>query len=301
MTTPIVRSRASLTEQDVYDTLSDVFTPDDEIIWISGGIWTFAHRSGWPVAQIAPRLLEIILAVAGTGRTILLSSYTFAYARSRRYDPIRSLPETGVLPQAALGHHAFRRTLKPINNYLVAGPRADEVMALPCTTAWGDDGVMGWVERTNARICMFGVPWHEACSFYHRGEARRAVPYRFYKRFPGVLMRDAEEIGLCEETLFVGSLNVRPDFDWSRVRRRMPALGEILAGRNPGIFAESATAATIIGACESILAEDPYGLLTNAAAVRYWIAEGRRAEEIAALPPDDRSALNTRSTVEVVA
>ncbi|MEI6987560.1 MAG: AAC(3) family N-acetyltransferase, partial [Rhodospirillaceae bacterium] len=220
------------------------------------------------------------------------SSYSFSYAKSRRYDPHRTRPETGILPQTAMSHPAFRRTLKPINNYLVAGPRAPEIVALPCSTSWGDDGVMGWVERMNARICVFGTPWHVAASFYHRGEAKQAVPYRFYKRFPGVLMHDTEEVGPCEETLFVCSLSEPPEFDWSRIRPRMPEFGDIVAGRNRKIFAESAQASTVIAACESILTEDPLGLLTNAETVRYWINDGRRAKEIVALPPGENSRLN---------
>ena len=83
-----------------------------------------------------------------------------------------------------------------------------------------------------------------------------------------------------------------PEFDWSRIRPRMPEFGDIVAGRNRKIFAESTQASTVIAACESILAEDPLGLLTNAETVRYWINDGRRAKEIVALPPGENSRLN---------
>ncbi|MEI6987493.1 MAG: hypothetical protein WCK65_15345, partial [Rhodospirillaceae bacterium] len=62
-----------MTDTEVYEILCDILT-DDEIIWLSGGIWTFASRLGWPVAEIAPRLLEIILDAAGPSRTIIMSS-----------------------------------------------------------------------------------------------------------------------------------------------------------------------------------------------------------------------------------
>lgn len=283
--------KATLTEADFRASLNEVIRPDDGCVWLAAGIWTFAHRFGWPPAEIPRRLLDLILDAVGPQRTLILSSYTFSYARTRVYDIARTLPETGVLPVAALGHAAFRRTLKPINNYLVAGPRAAEVLALPCTTAWGEDGVMAWAETNDVRLCIVGVPWDEACSFYHRAEQVAAVPYRFYKRFPGLLMRNGTTVGPCEETMFVGSLSVRPAFNWRRIRPRIPQWGEVLRGSHPLIFVESAKASAVQGAGLSILEDDPYGLLTNADAVREWVSNDRD-REIEQLPQSDRCASN---------
>jgi hypothetical protein len=282
---------ASLTETDLRTALTNAIRPDDECIWISGGIWTFASRLGWPVAETPSRVLDVVLDVIGPSRTLLLPSYTFSYAKTRQYDSVETPPETGVLQKAALGNPAFQRTVKPINNYLVTGPRADEIMALPCTTAWGADSVLAWVEDNDVRICMIGVPWHDACSFFHRAEEVFSVPYRFYKRFPGTLLRAGKTVGTCEETMFVCSLSVRPQFDWRRISSRIADYGEVLSGAHPMIFIESTKAKAIHQAGLSVLREDPYGILTNAPQVRDWVAH-QRTREIGELLPCDQTMLN---------
>jgi hypothetical protein len=282
----------TLNENDFRVSLSDVIRPQDECVWISSGVWTFAHHFGWPRDEIADRLLDIVLDVIGPERTLLLPSYTFAYAKNRQYDIRLTPPETGVLPKTALRRDGFLRTLKPINSYLVFGPRANEVLALPCATAWGSDSVMEWVENNDVRLCVLGVPWHEACSFYHRAEQIANVPYRYYKRFPGALLRDGEVIGQCEETMFVTSLVCRPAIDWARIHVRTLAVGEVLVGRYPVIFVESVTAKVVQEAGLSILQENPYGLVKNANEVREWVANDR-LNEIRALPPGDQSPFNS--------
>lgn len=282
---------ASLTESDVHAILADIIDPNDEVVWLASGLWTFAHRLKWPTKEIPARFLSTVLTFLGPHRTLLISSYTFVYAGTRIYDVVRTAPETGVVARGALVHPSFVRTKQPIHNYLVAGPRAAEVAALPCSTAWGDDGVLAWIEKNNARLCMLGVPWHEGCSFFHRAEAVAAVPYRYFKKFPGRLLSNGVEIGPCQETMLVRSLAVAPDFDWARIRQQLPQHGPIRTSRNPLVFAESASAAHVQAAGLHILSEDPYGLLTNSGLIRDWVSKSR-SSEIMALAPGDQSPFN---------
>jgi aminoglycoside N3'-acetyltransferase len=276
-----------LTERDIERALADVIGPDDDVVALFSGIWTFGHRFAWPAKETPDRLLEVLDQYIGPRRTLIIPTYTFAYARTRRFDPVRSCPEVGVLAQRAVHRPGMRRTLRPMFSYAVKGPHSDEILGLHCTTAWGDDGIFGWLEAVDARICVLGVPWHVACSFYHRAEEICQVPYRYYKRFPGVLVDGDRNLGPCAEVFYACSLNVVPKRDYSVLRPLFDRGDTIRTGSNPDVPIESANATAINQAGVQLLTRDGYALISNREAVETWVRHGK-AEEVAALKPEER-------------
>ena len=281
----------NLTENDLKSTLSEVIKPKDKIIWISSAIWTFGPRFASPINEIGPRILNTILDFIGKNRTLIISSYTSAFSSNHVYDLVKSKPETGLLPNLALEHSSFQRSHNPINNYLVTGPSSQDILSRADQVFWSDGGLMGWAEENNIRICMIGVPWHEGCSLYHRAEEKLKVPYRYYKRFKGTLMKNSEVIGPCEETLLVYPKNIPPIYNWNQIRPLLPKFGEVLTSRNALLFAESTLTKPIINATESILKNNTYGLLQNNAEIEKWVATNKD-NEINQLKKDQKSPFN---------
>src|SRR5260221_10808745 len=74
-----------------------VVAPDDQIIVVFSGIWTFGARFNASPRELPGLLVKALLARCGPSRTLLLPTYTYGYARTRHYDPDNSPPETGVL------------------------------------------------------------------------------------------------------------------------------------------------------------------------------------------------------------
>jgi len=283
----------TLNETDLEHVLSEVINPNDEIIWMSSAIWTFGPRFSAPIHKIGTRILETILNFIGQNRSIIFSSYTSDFSRSRNYDMVKSKPDTGILPTLALTHPKFKRSLNPINNYVVAGKHTPEILSIADKIFWSDEGLMGWAEKQNIRICMLGVPWHEGCSLFHRAEEKFDVPYRYYKRFAGTLLRNESIIGPCEETLLVYPKNIPPIYNWKIIRPLIPNFSHVLTTQNPKIFAESTTAKPIIKAVESILKKNTYGLLENHSEIAIW-AEMERDFEIKRLANSEKSIFNNQ-------
>lgn len=277
---------SALTERDFRRALEAVIPPQDDVVVIYSGIWTFGHRFAWDTTELPDRLLDIIDDVVGPDRTLLYPTFTSDFVQTRRYDLVRSTP-IGVIPERVIHRPGVRRTRQPLHSFAVRGPRAKEVLALPCTTSWGDDGILGWMGEVNARLCPLGLPWHEACSFFHRVEKVLQVPYRYYKRFAGVLLDDGREIGACEEVKYSWSLRVRPRWDYTIVRPRLTKAKAILSGGNPLIPLESANAKSILAACIELLSENLYAYVVNVDEVKDWVAHGK-ADEVAELAPDEQ-------------
>jgi len=259
--------------------LDDIIFPDDRVVVIYSGIWSFAHRLGLSAKDAPDILTGWIEEFLGPDRTIVFPTYTLLFPATKIYDPVRTPPDTGVLSQAVVNREGFVRTLQPMNSYGVRGPAATSVLDLPCTTSWGEDGVMGWMRETNARICVLGVPWEFSCSYIHLAEQIFDVPYRFFKTFHGVRTLDGQSETPCSETMFVRSMNVVPMFDFSPAHFAIKETASFRTSNNPFVPIESALAADILNVSLALLKEDPYQFVHNSDAVREWV-ENEKQQEI---------------------
>lgn len=277
-----------LTETDFAKAFEAVIAPDDDVVMIFSGLWTFAHRFGWEADTIAGRLLTVIEECVGEHRTLMFPTFMIeTYPRSRTYDVRRSIPDIGTLPQSVVGRRGYVRTRKPMYNYAIRGPRARQLLDLPDTTSWSETSIMGWFGTANARICSLGLPWHESCSFLHRAEEAVRVPYRYYKRFPGTLLDDGVPQGPCEEIMYVRSIDVFPYMDFRAVAPRMDAQGAIAKSGNPLIPVESIKARSMLDVTTDLLTDDPYAYIVNKDEVKAWVRDGKAAE-MARLPAAER-------------
>jgi aminoglycoside N3'-acetyltransferase len=278
---------SALTEKEFIDVLEATLPADDDIIAIYSGIWTFAPQFRWPAEEIGPRLLKIVDDFVGPDRTLIFPAYSYLdFARNRTYDLTLSKPETGVLPESALADKAFTRSRSPMNSYAVRGPRADELLSRPSTTAWGPDGVLGWMCEADIRICILGVSWL-SCSLMHHAEETLQVPYRYYKRFKGEIFDNGESLGACEEVMYSRSLHAVPEWDITSLGPALSDAGVVLKSPNRRIPMESAKASEFHRVNEAMFAADPYVYHENVDELKAWVENGKEAE-MATLKPEER-------------
>jgi aminoglycoside 3-N-acetyltransferase len=270
------------------------------VVVVHSAIWGFAHRFGVNARQAPARLVDLIIEAAGTGKTIVMPTYTFAYCGSRVFDPVRTKAETGVLGAELMSRPGAVRSRQPIYSHVALGPRAAEIADLTARTAWGRGSAMDWFLETNARYALIGVPFHLCCSLIHASEERELVPYRYHKVFGGKLEIDGEPSGAATETFYVRPRHVMPDFDYvpaTEAIRRSPCHAY---GGDADIFAEGADARSIIDISDGLLRDDPYAFVRNAGALQTWRAEVMEAE-IGALDPSEVPAFSSIDLVSAPA
>lgn len=267
---------AQLTIREFRRQFASVIDRRDEIVVVYSGIWTFGHRFGISPKQLPELLIEAMLEALGSGRTLLLPAYTYAYTGTRRFSPANSQPETGVLPVALLRDIRHVRTRSALNSFLALGPRAVELAEKVGESLWGEGSLKCLFERSHARMIVLGLPWKDACGYLHRIEEVCAVPYRYYKTFHGIW----DEAGATKpwvETMYVRPLTLLPVFRWHMVDDLLRARGQIAVGGGE-IHIESADAAEIVAAGAEILDDDKLALLVNRAEIAHWIETGKAAE-----------------------
>jgi len=282
----------TITLDDIEAGLRRVIDPDDEVVVLHSGIWRFGHSVRPLPKDFVDQLLDRILAVVGPDRTLLFPAYNSAdFPRTKSFDLVRDEPETGALTVAVLRRRCAERSRQPMNSYLVMGPDSQTYLDSPSTTAWGDDSVMGLLERAGARFVTLGEVWHESCSYYHRSEEICGSPYRYYKRFEGDLLEDGRVIGSCSETFFVKSLNVHCDDFYAGPELLLRERKLTVDAGDPRLILESARVDDIVKVTCEILEEDPYYFVQNREDVEAWVEDGM-LEEIAALAPENQYAGN---------
>lgn len=267
----------------------NVIDPRDRLVVVYSGIWTFGHRFGMPISQIPQALIEAMLEELGPHQNLLLPSYTYAYAKVRRYSPQASAPETGVLPVAMLKIGKAIRSRNAFNSFLIVGPDAAELAEIRGETVWGEGGLKAYLQQQHARLVVLGLPWKDACGFLHRMEEACQVPYRYQKTFHGTWV-DANGEEPWSETLFVRSIDLMPIFQWRIVDDLLRSRGLIQQGGGE-IHIESADAAECINAGTELLMDDPYALIVNRDEVAGWVNSGK-VSEIEALGRAEPRALD---------
>ena len=274
----MIVGRRKLTEEDFHRALDEVLGPEDEVFIVFSGIYTFAHLFEWPPQDTPDRLLDVFESFASNGRTLVVPAYYLGFAGTRLFDPRRTLTDIGMLPDCAVQREKLNRLDKPMNSYMVAGAKAEEILRLPCTTAWGEDGVMAWLVRNKAKVMTLGVPWHESCSLYHYAEELLKVPYRYHKRFVGELRRDGVPSGTCEEVMFSRSAKVPVEWDHEKVYPRLLDANVVVPGGYGGIPLEAALASDIAAVTCDMLDANPYAYVTNYDEVKAWVDHEKEIE-----------------------
>lgn len=265
-----------MTSNDFKNVLQEVILPSDRVVVVYSGIWTFGHLFEANPRTLPVLLLDTLLEFCGRERTLVFPTYTNSFARTRRYDLLNSMPETGVLSTTFLHRYGAARSLSAMNSFAAIGPAADTLARMKGETLWGKSSVKEYLENVNARIVMLGLPWSLACGFLHRMEEVAQVPYRYYKTFHGVRIDGGRESPWAE-TMYVRPLRCPIVFCWERVVDRMWARGLMLSG-SPQFVLKSALAKDITSIGLQLLADNPYAVLVNEAEVREWVQNGKQLE-----------------------
>jgi aminoglycoside N3'-acetyltransferase len=267
---------ARLTLPGFRSQFESVLDPADEVVVVYSGIWTFGHRFGLDPKVLPAALIETMLEAAGERRTLLFPAYTYSYSQTRRYSPKKTPPETGVLPATLFARFHWTRTRSAFNSFYAAGPQAEKLAAIRGPTIWGEGSLKAHFEHAHARMVVLGVPWKDALGFLHRIEEVCQVPWRYFKTFDGTWEGERGDEPWTE-SIYVRSRSLMPEYRWDLPDGLLRRRGRIRA--NPAdVLIESADAAELVSAGREILADDPYCLLTNAEAVRHWVAHGKQQE-----------------------
>jgi len=283
-----------MTLDDLERDLLALIPDSTDSVVIHSGLWGILRHIEGASEDFPARIVDRLLGWAREGRTVVLPTYAFEFPRTHVFDLVRTKATTGIIAETFMSHPDVLRMAQPMNSYAVAGPRADELLALSCKTSWGADSAMGWFEDNNTTYVSLGVSVLLSCSYFHFAEEKARVPYRYFKRFLGTLFDDGREVGPCSETMYVRPLGFAHEFLGTEVDRRLGAAGlKRRPAREDGVFMEAISMNDINRMTLDLIAEDEYALIVEDGreGLRNWVAEGGLEAEKAAVPDEQKTDL----------
>ncbi len=262
--------RMKITRDTIIQGLGEIIRPEDEVVVIHSGLWSFGAKMDVPPDQVAQVVLEAVRSAVGPNRTLFMPTFTFSFCRTGLFDLDDTPSETGALTQAFLDAPDTIRTASAINSFAASGPMAEQAAGMQAQTLWGENTLWHWFEQKNVCICSLGLPILRAISIAHRAEEAAQVPYRYFKTFTGTWKNGDKVIEPWEETMYVRALCAR--FDYQKVCDALYREQAVLQADGP-VLLESTHARDIMQATLSCLDADPYAFVLNRCEVKKAMQE----------------------------
>jgi len=112
-----------ISQDDLRKALNEVIYPEDEVIVIYSGIWSFGYRLNCSIPEIPDMILDTIEEVVGDDRTLLMPSFTSReFTKTKKFDIVRSSrTESGIVSDTAIKRKNYCRTPHPLHSFVIKG------------------------------------------------------------------------------------------------------------------------------------------------------------------------------------
>ena len=263
--------------KDFIKALGGVIENSDEIVVFQSQFWKTCLEYKITAENISKIVLNAIEDFCHN-KTILFPAFSNDIVKYKKFDLIKSLPTTGILPCYCLRSKKFKRTFSPLHSFLVKGPKSNEILNLKQFSSWGKNSVYEWLEKKNARWVAINLKWSEGCAFYHRSEELAKVPYRYYINYYGKLLSNGKFIKNIKEKKYSYSLKVKPRFNYNSWPKCFKKKDTLEFFCNDGIKLRSALTKTITKRTLEYFNNDPYVAIINKDQVKKWVKNEKKKE-----------------------
>ncbi len=257
-------------EESIKKAFEKVILKKDKVIILYSGVWSFINRLKFK-KDIGEKILKIIEEVVTKKRTLILPSFSAeSFLKSKKFDLKKTIDKkNGLISNAALKKNYYR-TSQPLHSYLVFGKKVNEVKKLKLLTSWGSTSLLEWLSKNNARICVLGIPWNKGCSYLHRYEELYQVPWRYYKIYKGVMIKNGKK-KTCYEKKYSSPENGVLQYDFSPFIRFLKKKRIFLDARSD-FFLESTTTSRIDQLSKKFNKQNKFWkIVKNKKEVKNWI------------------------------
>ena len=129
------------------------------------------------------KLIDAIIKKIGKGGTLLLPSFNWDFCKGKKYDYLKSPPQTGSLPSIVFKRKDFKRTKHPIYSFLVWGKDQKFLCDLKNKSGWGYKSPFWYFHKFKAKQLFIGLDYKNGFTFMHYPEEKLGTDFRFLKNF----------------------------------------------------------------------------------------------------------------------
>ncbi|MEY8392200.1 AAC(3) family N-acetyltransferase [Lachnospiraceae bacterium 45-W7] len=134
--------------------------------------------------------VEGLLEVIGTEGTLIMPTFSYSFCKGEVFDVQNTKSDVGCLTEHFRKLPGVIRTAEPIFSFALSGKNAERYLAIG-ESCFSRDSMYGKLLDDDAKIVFLGS--HMGATFNHYVEAQMEVPYRFMKRFSGIVRNNDEQ------------------------------------------------------------------------------------------------------------
>ncbi len=273
-------------ENSFNEAFDEVVNNNDKIIVLYSGIWTFINNLNFNIkdnSQLPKTLLEIIEKKIGKNKTLFLPSFTGKiFSNKKIINFKRNIDkENGVLSLSALKKNYYR-TKQPIHSYLVYGDTS-KIKKTKILSSWGENSLLEFFSKNNARICTLGLPWNKGCAYLHRFEEIFNVPWRYKKKISSKVKINKKNLSKYSEIKFCSSNKYKLIYDYKPFVKYIEQAKSFKKSTNNLIKFESIKASCLDKIGFNIFSQNPWIIIKNIRETKNWIKNFKDLEILESL------------------
>src|SRR3989304_1536981 len=172
-----------VTKGDILEKLRKVGVEKGDIIYTA---------SFMPILGNSPALMndtiDALREAVGKEGTVVMPVFNWDYCSGAIFDPKETPSQVGVLTEAFRKSSGVIRSITPPwCTFVAAGKKAEEIVAIRGTSSFGSDSIAQYLYDVNAIYVLIGCGYNDAVIHIHWLEEEFEVPYRYWKRFKGLV------------------------------------------------------------------------------------------------------------------
>ena len=274
-------SKKKIDENVFLDALKFLIRPEDKVVVLYSGIWTFANNLDFKYKSITKTMLKILETFVTNKRTLILPSFSDqVVSKNNHFKLDSSIDNIGVIPKEALKSKKYYRTPQPFHSYLVLGKEVNKIKKLKLKTSWGKTSIFDFISKSNARICNLGLKWNQGCSYLHRFEELTNVPWRYFKKFQFNMYHNKKFLGVCKEVKFCSPKKGLLKYNYKKFIPLIEKQKTFLKFNSNLFKFESITAKDLDKISANFFKNRPFDIIINKKEIKNWIKYKKKAEII---------------------
>ena len=235
----------SYSVSDIIRALNDVGIEQGDTIFVHSDISIFGKIQLLKRRDFLENIIKAFKQAIGPDGTLILPTFSYSFCENKVYDINNSRSKVGALTEYFRKLPDVKRTINPIFSVGVYGKQKEEYMGIG-KDCFDDESIFGKLLKNKAKVVFFGAPF-QSCTFMIYIEQTFNVPYRFIKKFNGIIKTEEREYR-DEYTYYVRYLNRNVTRDSSKfehclinngmMRKIKLGNGSIMAVKTDSLFKE---------------------------------------------------------------
>ena len=188
-----------------------------DILLVHSDISVFGRLASYNRDFLFSALIDILKNVVTPEGIILMPTFSYSFCEDKVFELDTTKSKVGALTEYFRTCPEVVRTMHPIFSFAIWGKNKESYLSIS-KDSFDQDSVFGKIHKNRGKILFLGAPF-QSCTFIHYIEQIHGVPYRYIKKFPGVIKSTNSEY-MDEYFYFVRDLDLeKNELDLSRLEK----------------------------------------------------------------------------------